>query len=217
MVLALFFLLIYLVTYYYDYYFVLVFWTGANNSSLIFSSQSWESVPLDWSTHSRYLPFQELSHVLGPPTSNLVASSSFSSSIFFFSSSSRLWAWASFTIFLFLLSELCNLILLKTQWIDQSLQITIPNNSCELCSNSSRPDWDLYLEKIQLCEHIHDVQLEISTWEYIQIKRHLMPCILRAYKSCLDRGRSFRVPCSWSELWWISCLWDMTYNREQAS
>lgn len=198
MVLALFFLLIYLVTYYYDYYFVLVFWTGANNSSLIFSSQSWESVHLDWSTHSRYLPFQELSHVLGPPTSNLVASSS--SSIFFFSSS-RLWAWASFTVFLFLLSELCNLILLKTQWIDQSWQITIPNNSCELCSNSSRPDWDLYLEKIQLCEHIHDVQLEISSWEYIQIKCHLMPCILRAYKSCLDRGQSFRLQIWPSSSW----------------
>jgi hypothetical protein len=42
--------------------------------------------------------------------------------------------------FLFLLSELCSLILLKTPWIDQSWQITIPNNNRELCSNSSRPD-----------------------------------------------------------------------------
>lgn len=40
MVLALSFLLIHLIMYYYDYYFVLAFWTGANNSSLIFSSQS---------------------------------------------------------------------------------------------------------------------------------------------------------------------------------
>jgi hypothetical protein len=102
---------------------------------------------------------------------------------------------------LFLLSELCNLILLKNPWIDQSWQITIPNNSRELCSNSSRSDWDLDLEKIQLCEHIHAVQLEISTWEYIQIKRQLLPCILHAYKSCLDRGQSFRLQIWPSSSW----------------